>query len=175
MFRSRFFICLSLVLLATISRLIPHPANFSPILAIALFSGAHFQNRRDALLVPILAWFISDIFLGFHSLQIVVYALAALMVMAGWLLKDKVSALKIAGSSIGGTIVFFLVTNFFVWATSGMYSFDFAGFINCYAAAIPFFQNSLAGTLVFSTALFGSMYLIEKYGVISKETVTVKA
>ncbi len=174
MLQSRFFVCTAMVLIAAMSRLIPHPMNFSPILAIALFSGAHFLNKRDSILVPVLAWFLSDLVLGFHSLQPVIYGLVILMAMAGWYLQKNSNATRVLSFSVAGSAVFFLVTNFFVWLTSGMYSLDMTGFIQCYVLAIPFFQNSLLGDLFFSAALFGGLYLLERKGFVSPAYATSK-
>jgi hypothetical protein len=167
MLQSRFFVCTAMILVAVMTRLIPHPMNFSPILAIALFSGAHFVNKRDSILVPVLAWFLSDLILGFHSLQPLIYGLAALMAMAGWYLQKNSSATRVLGFSALGSVVFFLVTNFFVWLTSGIYNLDMTGFIQCYVLAIPFFQNSLLGDMFFSVALFGGFHLLERNGFVS--------
>jgi hypothetical protein len=162
MFQSRFFVCAMLVVLAVISRLLPHPSNVSPLMAIALFSGAHFAHKRDALWVPLLAWFISDLFLGFHALQPVIYGLVLLMAIAGWSLREQNSPIKVLGYSLSGSLVFFLVTNFFVWLTQGMYQFSLAGLIQCYTLAIPFLQNTVAGDVFFNVLLFGTVFELER-------------
>jgi len=162
MLQSRFFICSLLVVLAVLSRLLPHPPNFSPLMAIALFGAVYFTKKRDSLWVPLLAWFISDIFLGFHSLQPVIYTLVILMVVAGWKLKENLRPISILGYSLGGSVVFFIITNFFVWLTSGMYELTGSGFIECYTMALPFFQNTLLGDLCFNFILFGTMFELER-------------
>lgn len=162
MFNSRFIVCSFFVILGVVSRFLPHPPNFSPLMAIALFSGAHFTYKRDSLWVPLLAWFIGDIFLGFHALQPVIYSLILLMAIAGWLLRGRVKVWSVLGFSLAGSVVFFLVTNFFVWLTSGMYENTFSGLVQSYVMAIPFFHNSLLGDLVFNAVFFGSVYLLEK-------------
>lgn len=166
MFQSRFFVCTSLIVLAVLSRLLPHPSNFSPLMAIALFSGAHFANKKVSLLVPLLAWFISDIFIGFHSLQPVIYGLVLLMAVAGWTLKEKMGAASVLGYSLGGSLVFFFVTNFFVWLTSGMYEISLTGLFQCYAMALPFLQNTVLGDLFFSVVLFGTVFELERQKVL---------
>lgn len=162
MFNSRFVVCSFLVFLGVVTRFLPHPPNFSPLMAIALFSGAHFTHKRDSIWVPLLAWFIGDIFIGFHSLQPIIYALVVLMAMAGWLLRGNVKFWNVLGLSVSGSLVFFIVTNFFVWLTSGIYEHTWNGFIQCYIMAIPFFHNSILGDLFFNFVFFGSVYVLEK-------------
>lgn len=162
MSNSRFFVCSFFVVLGVVTRFLPHPPNFSPLMAIALFSGAHFTHKRDSIWVPLVAWFIGDIFIGFHSLQPVIYSLVILMALAGWLLRGRVNMTRVLGFSLLGSLLFFIVTNFFVWLTSGMYEHTWNGFIECYVMAIPFFHNSLQGDLFFNTVFFGAVYALEK-------------
>lgn len=160
MFRSTFFITTIFIIIAAATRLLPHPANFTPILAISLFAGAYLSNRTLAALIPVAAMFIADIFLGFHNLMLPIYALMVALSFAGRGLQENRTPLRIGGFTLAGSLVFFLVTNFLVWMTSGMYALNIAGLIQCYTMAIPFFQNQLAGDLFFSVVLFGSMHLL---------------
>jgi len=162
MLNSRFLFSATLIFLAAFSRIIPHPANFAPVMAIALFAGAHSSKKSDALWIPILAMLFSDLVIGFHSLQVLIYFLIALTTLLGFTLRGKVSVGKVAGFSLLGSFLFFVVTNFFVWALSGMYSKDINGLVECYTLAIPFFQNSIAGDLFYSGVLFSGMYLLER-------------
>lgn len=156
-----------LVLFVAVSRLFPHPPNFSPVAALALFGGASFVTRKAAFIVPILAMLISDIGLelttgfGFHALMPVVYFAFALTVMIGMWVGKHLSV----GSVVGGTLVasglFFAVTNFAVWARGDLYPLTFDGLIACYIAAIPFFQNTLIGNFVYVGVLFGGWALAE--------------
>ena len=167
MHNSRFFTITLMILAAAMSRLLPHPPNFSPIFAISLFAGATILNRKESLLIPILAMLTSDLFIGFHVLMPVVYILTILMVIAGWSLQNKSSVLRIAGFTVLGSVIFFLVTNFAVWATSGIYSLTLQGIAQCYVAAIPFFQNTILGDLFFSGVMFGSLALLSRYGFVA--------
>ena len=162
MFSYRFIFSAGLIFLAAFTRLIPHPANFAPVMAIALFAGAHSVKKTDAIWIPLLAMFLSDLVIGFHSLQILIYALILIVSFLGFYLRNNSSFTKVFGFSLLGSSIFFIVSNFFVWAFSGMYTMNLTGFIECYTLAIPFFQNSLAGDLFYCTALFGGMYLLEK-------------
>ncbi|EQA34847.1 hypothetical protein LEP1GSC047_1670 [Leptospira inadai serovar Lyme str. 10] len=169
MTQSRNIVAVVLLALAVLSRFLPHLPNFTPILAISLFGGVYFTNRWVALLLPLGIMMISDAVIGFHSLVPVVYGMFILFAIAGRQLRENLTVGRLAITGFGGSVLFFLVTNFFVWLTSGMYSLDFGGFVTCYVAAIPFFQNSLLGDLVYIPLLFGSFYLMERSGVVPAE------
>ncbi|WP_109021221.1 DUF6580 family putative transport protein [Leptospira kobayashii] len=166
MFQSRLFVASLMVMAAVASRILPHPPNFTPLLAVSLFSGAFLSDKRLAYGVPLLAMLISDLYFGFHSLMPVIYLCMALGVYSGFRLLPDRPALKTAGYTIAGSVLFFLVTNFAVWLTSGMYPLNEQGLVACFALAIPFFQNSIAGDLVYTGALFGGMYLLERMNVV---------
>lgn len=150
------------IVLAALSRLIPHPWNFSPLEAMALFAGARIANRNIALLVPLLALLISDLFIGFYADIWVVYLCFIAMAYAGRSLQNA-SALKIALYGFGAAWGFFIVTNFSVWALGNMYPHTVSGLIACYLSAIPFFHNQLAGVAFYGILLFGSYALLQRY------------
>jgi len=143
-------------------RLIPHYPNFTPVAAIALFGGAHFSKRWLAFAVPLMALFISDLLLGFHGFMVPVYVSFALVVVLGTLLKDRVRFGNVLGATITGSLLFFLITNFAVWAGSPFYPQNFAGLLSSYTMAIPFFHAGLLGDLFYSGVFFGGYYLLEK-------------
>lgn len=152
------FITLSIFIIA-FTRILPHPLNVTPVAAIALFGGAMFINRAMAFAVPLLAMLVSDFFIGFHSTMWAVYVAFAITVMLGFAVKEKNSPLKIAGASITGSVLFFLITNFAAWYGDVFYTQDFAGLMTSYAAGIPFFRNSVLGDLFFNAVLFGGYYV----------------
>ena len=156
-----FIIAVILILFAAFSRLIPHPANFTPIAAIALFSGAYL-GKKYFLIIPIAAMLIGDIFLGFHSTMIWVYGSFAVIAVLGLWLKSHKNVGYIFGTTVVSSIIFFVITNFGVWM-SGFYEYSLRGLIECYTMAIPFFRNSIAGDLVYVTAMFGIYELIKRY------------
>ncbi|HEY8593493.1 MAG TPA: DUF6580 family putative transport protein [Sphingomicrobium sp.] len=156
-----------LVLLAAIGaaaalRLVPHPPNFTPIGAMALFSGAYLGRRALAFLAPLGALLLSDLVLGFYAGMTVVYLATALAVLVGWSLANRQSALRIGGAALASSVLFFVITNFAMWLNSGFYPRTAAGLAECYVAAIPFFQNSLAGDLFYSALLFGGFALLQR-------------
>lgn len=160
--RPRTTLVVALILLAALSRLLPHPPNFTPVEAIGLFAGAYLLDRRLAFLIPLLAMALSDLVLGLHSGMAVIYGLIAFNVWLGLRLGPNPSAVRIAGHGLLAACVFFVVSNFAVWASGGglYYSRDLAGLISCYVAALPFFKYTLAGMAVYSTLMFGGMALL---------------
>lgn len=160
---ARYFFTFMLILFAALSRLLPHPANFTPITAIALFGGVYL-DKKHTFIVPVAAMLISDYFIGFYSGWMWVYASFAAIGFIGLWLRNHKGILPIAGASFAGSVLFFVVTNFGVWISSQVtYSHDIAGLVACYTAAIPFFRNTLAGDLVYVGALFGIYELARKY------------
>lgn len=150
-----------MVLLAALSRLLPHPWNFSPLEAMALFAGARIANRWFALLVPLAALLVSDLFLGFYPDIWVVYACFAAMALAGRGLR-RAGPSRIAAFGLGSALGFFAVTNFAVWAIGDMYPPTGAGLATSYISALPFLQNQLAGVACYSLLLFGGYALLQR-------------
>lgn len=159
--KPRFLFLVGIILAAAVSRLIPHPPNFSPIAAIALFGGAQFADKRLAFLVPLAAMFLSDLVLGLHSLIPVIYGGFALIVCLGFWLRRRQNVWAIGGAAIVGALLFFVLTNFGVWAIGHLYPKTPAGLVDCYVAAIPFFRNTLLSNLLYSALLFGGLAVAE--------------
>ena len=143
---------LAIILLAVIARLIPHAPNFAPIGGLALFSGSHFK-KKIALLIPITTMFVSDIFLGFHKTIPYVYVSFLIIALIGRLIKNsKWQSLALA--SLVSSVLFFLITNFGVWATGSMYVKNLNGLMQSYAMGIPFFRNTIISDLFYSFSFF---------------------
>jgi len=172
MLRLRLLAILALILLAALARLIPHPPNFTPIGAMALFGGATLADRRLAFLLPLASLFLSDLFLGLHVLIPVVYGSFALNVLLGGWLRSRRTVLNTAAVTLLGSVQFFVVTNFACWLL--WYPHTWQGLVTCYIAAIPFFQNTLAGDAVFATALFGTLALAERCFPVLREQPTLR-
>ena len=137
------------------------PYNFTPVEAIALFGGAYFSDRRLAFIVPLAAMFLADLIIGLHWLIPVIYGCIAASVLLGFTLRDKVSALRVAGCGIAGSLLFFAVVSFAEWMM-GDTVYCREGIVSCYVAAIPFLKSWLAGTLVWSAVLFGGFELMRR-------------
>lgn len=157
-----------LLVIAVLSRLIPHAPNFTAVGAVAVFAGYFFHRRREALVVSLGAMLISDVFAGFYSSAIWVYGAFALSVMLGRQLRGagakpgRFSWPSTAMVNVSAAVVFFVLSNFGVWASSGMYSLDWTGLVHCFTAAIPFFGNTLASQLIFGAALFAAHRALRK-------------
>ena len=172
----RTLVITSLVLAAAAIRLAPHPMNFAPIGALALFGGAYFSSKRQALIVPLVSLIIGDAITGFHPLIPFVYASFLVSVAIGFWLRRNRSATRIGAATLAGAIQFFLVTNFAVWATSiGSYPKNAAGLAACYIAGIPLFWNTLAGDAFYAALLFGGMALAERKFPVLRDTFTAIA
>lgn len=153
---------LALVVFAVLLRLMPHPANIAPIAAMALFGGAYL-NKKYALVVPLIAMIVSDFFIGFHDTMLFVYVSFALTGCIGvWLRTHKTVPHTIL-ASLSSSILFFIVTNFGVWAVGSMYAKTPAGLLECYTFALPFFRNTIVGDLVYTGVFFGGYFLVQKF------------
>ncbi len=158
----RTLLALALIVLAAALRIAPHPWNFTPVGAIALFSGAVLRDRRLAFFFPLLTLFLGDIFIGFHKLMFVVYVSFLINVAIGLWLRDRRTVARITLATLFGAIQFFIVTNFAVWALGSFYPRTVAGLAACYAAGVPFFWNTLAGDAFYVAMLFGSYAFAER-------------
>jgi hypothetical protein len=158
---TRLIALLSAIAAAAALRLVPHPPNFSPIDAMALFSGAYLGRRWVAFVAPLAALLLSDLVLGFYHGMATVYATVALIVVIGWWVSLRRTPLRIAVGAVAGSVTFFVITNFGMWLFSGFYPVTYAGLVACYTAAIPFFQNTIAGDLFYALLLFGGFNLAE--------------
>lgn len=159
----KFITIVALIAIAASSRFLPLPPNFSPMGAIALFAGAFIANRYLAVILPLVALFLSDLILGLYGVGMVpVYACTAFFSVIGFLITNKNNPISVLGSSLLGSLVFFLVTNcVYVYTVDNtFYPHSLAGVLQSYFAALPFFKNSVQGDLLFTTILFGSFYLL---------------
>ena len=162
--------------LAALSRLLPHPPNVTPIAAMALFAGAHLRNWRIAFLLPMAAMFLSDLALGFTvygvvllKSQPVVYLCMMVTVGIGRLIENKRSVAQVLATTLISAVIFYIATNFAVWAWGALYPRSGSGLIACYTAAIPFFRNSLIGDIAFVAVLFGGFAVLERFCVWLRE------
>lgn len=142
------------IVAAVCLRFLPHPWNMSPLTALALFSGAFLTTRRG-ITILLLILFVSDLFLGFHSLIPVTWGSFLLVIGLGKALKGRLGPTSVILASLGGSIIFFLLTNLGVYLFTSLYPKTLAGLAACFTAAIPFFRNALLGDLIYTTALFG--------------------
>ena len=144
-----FFLVLGGILL----RLAPHIPNVAPVGAIALFAGYQSKSKW-AWVLPLLVMIPSDFVLGFHKTIPYVYGSYVLISLLGYAMRSKVNTHSVLGFSLISSIVFYIITNFGVWATGTMYTKDLAGLMQCYTYAIPFYRATIAGDLVYNFLLF---------------------
>ena len=142
-----------LTTLLILSRIIPHPPNFTPILAGIIFLPFIKRDIKFSVFVPIGGMLISDFIIGMHSLMLWTYGpIIILSLLSYYFSNDKAS--RIASLAIASPAIFYLISNFGVWINSPMYTKDFSGLIQCYANAIPFYANSAIACILFCSAFF---------------------
>ena len=146
-----------LIILGIAARFLPHPANFAPIGAIAIFSGLYLP-KKWAIVLPLAAMFFSDIFIGFYSWSIMlsVYGGFIIMTLIGLVVRKHKKLSTILGGTILGSVIFYLITNGAVWAFGSLYTHNLAGLLQSYIMAIPFFRNSLLSDLFYTGILVGA-------------------
>lgn len=167
-----------LILLGTVCRFLPHLPNFAPLGAIALFAGLYLP-RRWALVLPLAVLIMSDFFIGFYSWPIMlsVYAGFIITALIGLLTRKNIRFATVLGGTVLGSVLFYLLTNWAVWAFGTMYDHDLAGLMQSYALALPFFRNSLAGDIFYTAMLVGGYELAMNWSASKKlilEKITIK-
>ena len=167
----RLLLSLAIIVIAAALRIAPHPWNFTPVGAMALFSGAIIKDRRLAFAFPLLALFAGDLFTGFYklSLMAMVYASFLLSVLIGRFLQGHRTVLRISAGTLLGSAQFFLVTNFAAWWLLNSYPRTSAGLAACYLAGLPLFWNTLAGDAFYCAMFFGAFALAERFVPILRE------
>lgn len=155
---------LIVVIAAAFLRVLPHAPNFAPIGAMALFSGTYL-DRKTAFLLPLGAMVLSDFFIGFDSItsRLTVYGSFALITLIGIWLKSHRSVKNVILASLCASVLFFIITNFGVWAFGILYPKTFEGLVACFTAAIPFFRNTLAGDIFYTGVFFVGYELVRNF------------
>jgi hypothetical protein len=160
----KFITPLTFIVIGAVARIIPHAPNFAPIGAMALF-GAAYMNKKQAFILPILAMVLSDFVIGFDSIpmRLIVYGTFIIMVLIGLWLKSHLNAKNVIFSSLSASCLFFITTNFAVWAFGSMYPHNFGGLTESYFLAIPFFRNTVMGDLFYTGAFFGGYEFLKNF------------
>jgi hypothetical protein len=166
--RTRALVILGAIVGLALLRLVPHPPNFTPAAAMALFAGARFERKSWAFLTPLAAMLVSDLLLeawtgdGLHALMPVVYGCLAVVVLIGSVLRDRTTVARLAGAAVGASALFFLVTNLVIWLAGDPYPRSIEGLIACYVAALPFLDNNVLGDLIYTAVIFGVWHLAKR-------------
>ncbi len=171
----RFGVISAIILLAAMSRLVPHPANFAPIGGMALFGAAYYSKRYWIFIIPILSMWLADLvlnnvvyaryfdhFVWFYQGCYWTYGAFILIGLIGIVTLKKIRIQNLILTSLLASIVFFLLSNFGVWASTNMYPKNFSGLIACYTAGLPFFKNTIMGDLVYTGVLFGTFEFAQR-------------
>lgn len=153
---------LILILLMVFSRMIPHPPNFTPIIAIAVMSGYFFKNLHFSIIVLFCSMIIGDVFIGFYSNMFYVYFPLFIITYFCFLKNNKINFKNLIIYGVSSSLVFFIISNFGVWMSGEMYEKNIAGLVNCYILAIPFLKNTMISTILFSYLSFISMSTFNK-------------
>ena len=139
---------LGLIIFLSLFRIIPHPSNFTPLLAAGVFSGFYFRSFFLGSFMVILAMFFGDLYLGFHNTMIFTYASIIVAVAIGMMIRNfKLKEIFLTG--LASSVFFFIITNFGAWFTLEMYEKSFSGLLQSYVLAIPFFHNTLISTFLY--------------------------
>ncbi len=149
-------LALGLFFIGTISRFVFHIPNFTPVIALALFSGA-YVNRKYAVIMPVLLMILTDFVLGMYNSVVFTWTAIALSAMLGMRLRGRKTFGTVVFNSILSAVLFFAISNFGVWLMSGMYAHNLSGFVRCFILAIPFFKNTFLSTVIYTAVLF-AMY-----------------
>lgn len=173
-------IIISLLVIGIGSRLIPHYPNFTAVGAISLFASAFTGRRTVAIVIPFLVMVFSDMILNnlifarlypddYKSFVFLYrgalwsYAAFGLVVIYGsTVFRNGVGLPKVFFGALGASIIFFILSNFGVWSSTGAYAVNFTGLMTCYAAGLPFLLNQVVGDLFYSLILFGvALYVFQ--------------
>jgi hypothetical protein len=151
-----------MVTLGACARLVPHPWNFTPMMAIGLYSGAKSEKLHRGIFATIFALLLSDAVMGFYSGMWYVYAASVVPVLIGRLLRERNEAGYLAAGAACSSVSFFVLTNFMVWAGGHLYPHTTAGLAACFVAGLPFYRNQVLGDAFYTVALFGGDWLIQR-------------
>jgi len=173
--RNKLLIITAIIVFGVIARLLPHFPNFAPMGALALFAVAFYQRKYLALVIPGLAWWLSDLYLNnmvyqstdgftlFTADQFFSLFALTLIVILGKFMFKKVNVPKVLVGSLSASLIFFVVSNFGVWMQGILYPKTIQGLVECYALALPFYRGTLISDFIFTGFFFGAMQLINSF------------
>ena len=157
---------ISLILILALARLIPHPPNFTPIVAVAIMSSCFFRNMYLSFAVIIVSMLLADVFIGFYNNMFFVYLSLLLIAFIFFKISTKIKLQNLFIFGFLGSVIFFLISNFGVWILSGMYEKNLNGLAYCYFLALPFFVNTVLSTIIFTYSAFVVNNLFSKKAIL---------
>ena len=173
--RNKLLIITAIIVFGVIARLLPHFPNFAPMGALALFAVAFYKRKYLALVIPGLAWGLSDLYLNnmiynsadgftlFTADQFFSLFALILIVILGKLLFKKVNAPNVMIGSLSASLIFFVVSNLGVWMQGILYPKTLQGLVECYSMALPFYRGTLVSDLIFTGVFFGAMHMMTSF------------
>ena len=168
-FTPGFVFAASIIIIGSLFRLVPHLPNFTPIAAIAIFSGTYLNKKILAFIIPLLSLLLSDMILGFYSYMPAVYFSVGISVMLGFAIRNNVKVLSVLTVSLSSSVIFYIITNFAVWYSSPFYAQNLSGLTRCYVLGLPFLNNGVLGDICFSSLFFGIYYFAtRRYAILAK-------
>lgn len=173
--RNKLLIITAIIVFGVIARLLPHFPNFAPMGALALFAVAFYKRKYLALVIPGLAWWLSDLYLNnmiynsadgftlFTADQFFSLFALTLIVILGKRLFKKVNAPNVMIGSLSASLIFFVVSNLGVWMQGILYPKTVQGLVECYSMALPFYRGTLVSDLIFTGVFFGAMHVMTSF------------
>ena len=171
--KKNLFLIVLFIAIIFFGRVFPHPYNFTPLIAVTLLSSYALSNKLLVITIPIFGFWLSDLFMNnfiyagyykdftiFNSGMIWTYGAIVLVAFMGSSFLNKISTGKVVLASLSGSTIFYVISNFGVWAFSPMYAKTLTGLVQCYSLALPFYGSSLMGDLIYSAILFGAYKLV---------------
>ncbi len=149
----------AIIIVSIIMRVLPHPANFIPIGALALISGVYIKSRWGIML-PVTVMMVSDLIVGMHNIVLFTWGSFLVIGMIGWWIRKNKNIFRLVGGTLAGSIIFYLITNMAVWAFTPLYHKSLFGLMDSYYMAIPFFRNTAMGDLFYVGVFFGVFELV---------------
>jgi len=162
---------ISLILILVFARLIPHPPNFTPIIAVAILSSCFFRNVYLSIAILLVSMLLADVVIGFYKDMLFVYISLLLIPIIFFKISSKINYKNLFIFGFIGALIFYLVSNFGVWLVGNLYSKDIDGLVECYYLAIPFFRNTLFSTIFYSYFGLFLMIFINRFNLKSEKKI----
>ena len=152
--KEKIFLFVGFFLLLITSRVFSDIPNFTPTLSLIIFASYYFRNLTISSSIVLLSQIVSDIFIGFYSYIFFVYGSFLVIIYIAPIIMKKLTSMSVLVTSVISPSIFFIISNFGVWFAGSLYTKDLNGLIECYVAGLPFYDESLLSTILFSYTIF---------------------